>query len=195
MMTGQDGQQQAVLGVDHEAQIERAGGKLRGRHGVTCLAPHHADDLFQGRGQPKGQEEAEKRIPAVGAMNDQTFQDQPDHADKDRREDQGHPEPHELLHGECEIGPEGEEDSVGEIDDLHHPQDQGEAQGHHREDKAEDQTVHGEREQFCHGALTWDDRSLGDPRCGLRECGRPTSPGDARRRRDPRLSAAVLGNI
>jgi len=87
-------------------------------------------------------------------MDHETLEDQSHHTDKEGSQEQGKPETDVPLHGEGEVRPQGEENAVGEVDHLHHAQDQGEAQRHQGEEQPQDQAVHGKGEKLRHGTLS-----------------------------------------
>ena len=69
-----------------------------------------------------------------GPLGDEAYQGNPEGSDE-----QGHPEagastPEEVGDGEGEEGPDHIEGAVGHVRDAQHPQDEGEARGHDKED-------------------------------------------------------------
>lgn len=122
---------------------------------MASLAPHDTDDFFNGHGQPECHEKAEKRVLAIDSPHHRPFHGQADEPHENRGKDQGRPIAYHFLQRKCEVGAQGEQGAMAEVDHLHDAQNQHETQGH----DPEQQSLHQAVEQLC--VKLFHDRSAG----------------------------------
>ena len=115
-MTG-DSATDEIADEDLAAQLRR-NGERQGAAPKTMRRP------FDHHRQPEGQEQAQDRIGAIEAAKQQALGRDPDHADDDRRDNERTSKADPRREDDREIGADGVEPAVRQIDDAAEREDQ-----------------------------------------------------------------------
>ncbi len=161
----------AVPGEDEVADHRRAAGHVEGRLELQVLrAEDDAHEVDQEKAHRPGGEQAHQRA-LVEMPQQRRFQ-----RDADGRRDEegggdgedqipveqsGRDAAQALLHQPGDIGADHDQLALGEVDDAHQPEDDGEADGGHEQDRGEAQAVIERRQHVADGDAALD---LGDAR-------------------------------
>ncbi|AFK21486.1 hypothetical protein HFX_6366 (plasmid) [Haloferax mediterranei ATCC 33500] len=118
--------------VEHRRNGERLG----------RLAPNRRDEVVDDENEPERQQDVVQRVTAVQSLDGEPFDTHPDDTDEQGRGDESDPEARVSegsRDGECEVRTEGEQLAVGEVDDVHDAEDDGqprcEEDVHHPDDE------------------------------------------------------------
>jgi hypothetical protein len=134
------GDQDAVPRVLHVEELELAGDRLGELAGHRPVLPERVvldHQRHAERGQDRGQRVAAHQRPQGGDLEDGAEQGHAEHGPA-----QGEPEvAGEEEHRGAHVGAEHEQVAVGEVHDVHDPEDQRQPRGDERQDHAVDEPV------------------------------------------------------
>src|SRR5688572_19530433 len=126
-----DHDEEAVLGIEREAEIDAAAQDVRGQLADPDRAPDQDDAFGEDEGEAEGEEQlvvVPRRVkPADPGVLDQ----QAEQRDPERSKDEGHPEVTDSIdRRDGQVRAHGEQRAVGEVGNVQDPRDQREAEPH-----------------------------------------------------------------